>query len=118
MAVQIKQGFNIQESLHIDPEKLDEFFEALGKISNIMHDEPECTFFEAYQDPDDPTHIRLVQNWTASIEWFVTVRVKRDYVQELIKLTDPFLTGPRDYKIFNRLEGFYGVKKEDGLKTQ
>jgi hypothetical protein len=64
---------------------------------------------------------------TASVEWFMTVscledccgllanntqeRVKRDYVQEYFKLVDPLLTRPREFKVFNRLEGFYRVKE-------
>lgn len=38
-------------------------------------------------------------------------RVKRDYVQEYFKLVDPFLIKPREFNVFNRLEGFYRVKE-------
>lgn len=94
MKPQAKQGFNIQASIYVDPDKLDEFFEAIRPMCEITQDEPECVFFEAYQAQDDPGHIRLVENWfvlpratvvagadtsrTASVEWFMTVSYLED----------------------------------------
>jgi quinol monooxygenase YgiN len=63
MAPEAKQGFNIQASIYVDPDRLDEFFDAIRPMCEKTKEEPECVFFEAYQAQDDPGHIRLVENW-------------------------------------------------------
>lgn len=63
MSQNVREGFNIQVSLFVDPNKLDEFFSAIETVCEKAKADPRCLFFEAYQAQDNPSHIRLVENW-------------------------------------------------------
>lgn len=67
MPVSIREGFNIQASIHVSPDRLDEFFQLIGQIMDRKMADPKCLFVEAYQSADDPGHIRLVENWLVSL---------------------------------------------------
>ncbi|KAH7304512.1 hypothetical protein B0I35DRAFT_444939 [Stachybotrys elegans] len=111
MSISIRKGFNIQASLFVSPDKLNDFLDLIKPIMERTMADPKCLFVEAYQSVDDPGHIRLVENWNASVEWFMTVRAQEGYVQEYLTMVEPLLTKPREIQIFNRIEGFHKAKE-------
>jgi quinol monooxygenase YgiN len=72
-----------QSSLHvdiwIDPSNLAKWFEEFQKTFDLVVAEPECTYFEVFQDPDEPGHLRWVENWNASTVWVATVSLSTMY---------------------------------------
>lgn len=82
-------GYSLHVTLHIDPAQLDAFFEAFKPAYDAVTAEPECIFFEMYQDPNVPGKIRLVENWNQSLEWLTSVRVKFAFNAESREKVDP-----------------------------
>ena len=72
-AVMALEQCSLQVEIWIDPANVEKFFEAFQKIFDIVSAEPECTFFEVFQDPDDLGHLSWVENWSASTVWVATV---------------------------------------------
>ena len=66
-------GLSLHVTLHIDPSQLSGFFAALKPCYDAVTAEPECVFFEVYQDPNVPGKIHFVEDWNASAEWLTTV---------------------------------------------
>lgn len=50
-------------TVYIRPENLGKFWEAFKPLYDNVIAEPECTFFEVYQSPEDPGTISWVENW-------------------------------------------------------
>jgi quinol monooxygenase YgiN len=64
MSFSVRDGFNIQVSFWISPDRLDEFFKLITPIMERTMADPKCLFVEAYQSTEDAGHIRLVENWS------------------------------------------------------
>lgn len=64
-------------SLHVRivvaPENVEPFLSHLKPIYDLVAAEPECVFFEVYQNPSTPGDFKFVETWHASGEWFQTV---------------------------------------------
>jgi quinol monooxygenase YgiN len=56
-------NISLQITVHISPENVVPFFEAFRPAYEKVIQEPECTFFELYQDPASPGQISWVENW-------------------------------------------------------
>ena len=56
-------GISLHISVHVAPENADKFLAALKPVIDSVSAEPECTFFEVYQDPEDPGKLSWVENW-------------------------------------------------------
>lgn len=63
MATSTTEGVSLQVTVHISPENVPKFFEAFKPLYETVIAEPDCTFFELYQDPEDPGTISWVENW-------------------------------------------------------
>lgn len=57
------QGLSVQITVYIAPENLPKFWEAFKPVYDKVIAEPECTFFEVYQSPEDPGTLTWVENW-------------------------------------------------------
>jgi quinol monooxygenase YgiN len=57
------EAFSLHVTIYIAPENLDKFFEAFKPVFNLVTAEPECLFFEMYQDPGAPGILSWVENW-------------------------------------------------------
>ncbi|KAF2676953.1 hypothetical protein K458DRAFT_424314 [Lentithecium fluviatile CBS 122367] len=64
---------SVHITLHIDPTKLDTFFEVVRTTYDAVTAEPENIFFEVYQSADKPGVFRFVEHWNASMEWMTNV---------------------------------------------
>lgn len=67
-------GFSQHTTVHIDPSKLDTFWEAFTPVFEKTSSAPECLYFEVFEDPAVPGKITWVVNWNASPEWVMNVR--------------------------------------------
>ncbi|XHG02352.1 hypothetical protein AWENTII_005708 [Aspergillus wentii] len=47
-------GISLQVTIFIKPEDLPKFWESFMPVYNKVIAEPECTFFEVYQSPEEP----------------------------------------------------------------
>jgi hypothetical protein len=65
-------------SLHVHitvaPENVDLFLSHLKPCYDVVSAEPECIYFEVFQNPAVPGEFKFVENWNASPEWFQIVR--------------------------------------------
>ncbi|KAL2813344.1 hypothetical protein BDW59DRAFT_154851 [Aspergillus cavernicola] len=108
-------GISLQVSVFIAEENVPKFFEAFLPVYEKVIAEPECTFFEIYQNPQNPGELSWVENWSASMEWLIGVQVKKSYYEEYLKVTTPMFIKEREIKILNRLGVPYAmVKTENG----
>lgn len=67
--------FSLHVTVHIKPEDLDSFYEAMKPVFEAVCNEPELLYFEMFQDPDEPGKLSWVENWNASVEWLMKVRL-------------------------------------------
>ncbi|KAL6406577.1 hypothetical protein AUP68_09376 [Ilyonectria robusta] len=57
-----KSGFSLHVTIFIDPLNVAEFFKHFKLAYENVIVEPECTFFEVYQSPENPGELRWVEN--------------------------------------------------------
>jgi quinol monooxygenase YgiN len=58
-----EEGFSLHVTVHIAAEDVPKFLEAFRPVYEKVSAEPECTFFEVYQSPEDPGTLSWVENW-------------------------------------------------------
>jgi quinol monooxygenase YgiN len=67
-----------QTSVHlkvtVDPARADTFLEALRPVFEAVVADPRNTFFEVYRDEQNPGVFKLVENWSATVEYMTEVR--------------------------------------------
>ena len=63
MASTSSPGISLHVTVFISEENVDKFFEACRPVFDKIIAEPECTFFEIYQSPENPGEISWVENW-------------------------------------------------------
>ena len=64
-------------SLHVritvTPENAAKFLEYLKPCYDVVSAEPECVFFEVFQNPATPGEFKFVENWHATVDWLKDV---------------------------------------------
>lgn len=65
--------FSLQVTIYIQPENVAKFFQEFKPIFEKVWAEPECVYFEVFQDAADPGKISWIENWDKSPEWFMKV---------------------------------------------
>lgn len=70
------EGISLQVTIWLSPENVPKFFEALLPVYEKVIAEPECTFFEYYEDPAEPGKISWVENW-----WAVNLNLSTSVVE-------------------------------------
>ncbi|KAE8420995.1 hypothetical protein BDV36DRAFT_292670 [Aspergillus pseudocaelatus] len=104
------ESLSLQVTIHLNPEDLPKFWIAMKPAYEAVIAEPECTFFELYQEPDSPGTIS-----SASKEWLIGVQLKRPYYHDYLAVTEPLFVKPREVKLLKRVgEPFVMVKKANG----
>lgn len=66
-------SFALHVTVYIDPSNVDKFFSAMKPAFEGCANEPECLYFEIFQDPVDAGKISWVENWSKNLEWFAKV---------------------------------------------
>lgn len=56
-------GISLQVTVTIAPENAAKFIELFTPVYEKVTAEPECTFFEVYQSPENPGVFSWVENW-------------------------------------------------------
>ncbi|KAJ5088626.1 hypothetical protein N7456_012242 [Penicillium angulare] len=106
-------GISLHVTIYIDPSNVEKFFEYMKPAYDAVIAEPECRFFEIYQDPKEPGTLSWVENWDATPEWLVQTQLQRDYYKPYMAATEPMFVKPREYKLYKRLgKPFYTVKDQ------
>ncbi|KAE8160224.1 hypothetical protein BDV40DRAFT_302535 [Aspergillus tamarii] len=109
------ESISLQVTIHLNPEDLPKFWTAMKPAYEAVIAEPECTFFELYQEPDSPGTISWVENWSASKEWLIGVQLKKPYYHDYLAVTEPLFVKPREVKLLKRVgEPFVMMKKANG----
>jgi quinol monooxygenase YgiN len=60
-------------TIQVDPSNIEKFKEAHRPVWKACSEEPECLFFDVFQDPESPGRFRFVEVWSKSREWFEKV---------------------------------------------
>jgi quinol monooxygenase YgiN len=71
-------GASVHIKVTVAPESVPKFFSLIKPAYDAATAEPECIFFEIYQNPAIPGEIKYVENWNQSVEWLRNVRVARN----------------------------------------
>ncbi|KAL2267794.1 hypothetical protein VTJ83DRAFT_5071 [Remersonia thermophila] len=105
-------GITLFLTLHILPEKLDEFMELFEPLVKQVVAEPECRSFHVYKDPQSPGTLAIVEHWNATPEWLMTVQVKKEYYRENFAKTEPMFAKPREIRMLQPLGPPYDLTKD------
>ena len=73
MALPDIDRFSLQLTVFIKPEDVPAFFDAFRPVFDKVSAEPECLYFEVFQDPGNPGTISWIENWNMSPEMFMKV---------------------------------------------
>ena len=65
--------FSFHVKITVAPENAEKFLAALKPVFEKLAAEPECTYFEVFQDPENPGTFRFVENWNTAKEHMVEV---------------------------------------------
>ena len=68
--------FSLQVTVYFKPEDIPKFFEAFKPIFDEVSADPDCLYFEVFQDTEDPGKISWIENWNKTPSWFMQVREK------------------------------------------
>ncbi|PPJ51832.1 hypothetical protein CBER1_09758 [Cercospora berteroae] len=109
-------GFSLHVTVHIAPENLEAFYAAMIPVFDVVAAEPECLYFELYQDPTSPGTLSWVENWDATTQWFKDVQMQKAYYKPYFEATMPMYIKDREWRILKRLGPRYIVQKEANLK--
>jgi quinol monooxygenase YgiN len=68
-----KKQLTLFVEFRVDPKDVPAFKEAYRPVWAASATEPECLFFDVFQDPEVPGRFRFVEVWGKGREWFDTV---------------------------------------------
>jgi quinol monooxygenase YgiN len=109
-------------SLHVHitvaPENAELFLSHLKPCYDVVSAEPECIFFEVFQNPAAPGDFKFVETWNASPEWFQTVQLTKDYYKPYLAATEPLWIKPRTFEIWERMPGNAWISVKEGLANR
>ncbi|KAF2973413.1 hypothetical protein GQX73_g168 [Xylaria multiplex] len=105
-------GWSLHVTVYIAPENVDRFLAAFKPVFNKVVAEPECLFFEMYQNPQEPGKISWVEDWSKSPEWFLENQVTKDYYKEYFAITEAMFTKPREFQFLERVGPEYFMVKD------
>ncbi|OCK95915.1 uncharacterized protein K441DRAFT_554130 [Cenococcum geophilum 1.58] len=95
--------FSFHIKITVAPENAEKFLAALKPVFEGFAAEPECTYFEVFQDPENPGTFRLVENWNATKEQIFEVQLKKDYYKSYAAETEPLWIKPREVEVWERM---------------
>lgn len=56
-------GLSLHVTVYVDPSNVEKFLEHFKPAFEAVIAEPKCTFFDVYQDPEEPGALSWVENW-------------------------------------------------------
>ena len=68
-------GISLHLTITVSPENSEKFLSHFKPVFEAVTAEPDCTYFEVFQDPSQPGTFQIVENWSRDLEWFMTVCV-------------------------------------------
>ena len=74
MPVYTGPSVSLHVKITVAPENAAKFLDFLKPAYDAVSSEPECVFFEVFQNPSVPGEFKFVENWHASVGWFKEVR--------------------------------------------
>ncbi|KAI1270756.1 hypothetical protein F5Y18DRAFT_422255 [Xylariaceae sp. FL1019] len=105
------RGISLHVTVHIAPENVERFMAAFKPVFDRVVAEPECLFFEMYQNPQEPGKLSWVENWSKSPEWLLENQLSKDYYKPYFAITEPMFLKPREFQILERTgPDFFMVK--------
>lgn len=66
-------GVSLHVTVTIAAENVEKFLDAFKPVYDVVTAEPECLFFELFQDAEDPGRLKWVEDWSKDKEWFFKV---------------------------------------------
>src|SRR5688500_2050766 len=129
-------SFSFHVKYQVAPENVENFLAALKPVYDLVTVEPNCIFFEVYRSAEEPGLFRFVENWNATMEWLMNVRIplvpymirwwsrtslilrqvqlQKDYYKPSLAKIEPLLIKEREFEIWERYPGteWVTVKKE------
>ncbi|KAI0452918.1 hypothetical protein F5B21DRAFT_505826 [Xylaria acuta] len=100
-------GMSLHVTVYIAPENIGRFFDAFKPVFDKVTAEPECLFFEVYQDPQEPSKLSWVEDWSKSPEWLLQHQITKDYYKEYLAITEPMFLKPREAQVLEQLSPKY-----------
>ncbi|EME78044.1 uncharacterized protein MYCFIDRAFT_33973, partial [Pseudocercospora fijiensis CIRAD86] len=76
---------------------------------------PECVYFEVFKDPENPGTLSWVENWNASVEWFMKTHLAKEYYKPYLEATMPMMIKEREFKISKRMGPELVASKPESL---
>lgn len=109
-----KQHLTLFVTFHIKPHHIEDWKAAHRPVWAACAAEPECIYFDVFQNPTKPGDFRLVEVWNASRKWFETKQLTKDYYSTLWERSKPTWESEVEIEYWERLgEGM--SYKEDFL---
>ncbi len=68
-------GISLHVTITIAPENVEKFLDACKPVFDVVTAEPECLFFEIFQDAENPGRLKWVEDWSKDKEWFFKVSI-------------------------------------------
>ena len=87
-----KPQLSLQVTIQVAPENADAFLAALRPCWEAVIAEPECLFFDVFQDPEVPGKFRFIELWAESREWLETVSQFSCQLAECIQCADLWIS--------------------------
>lgn len=98
----------------IKPDKIEDFKAAHRPVWAACAAEPECLFFDVFQDPTEPGRFRFVEVWAKDREWFEKEQITKPYYATLWPQSTP--TWEEEVKIeYYEREGEGCIYKQEFL---
>jgi quinol monooxygenase YgiN len=88
-------AISLHVSITVAPENVQKFLEALKPAYDAVCAEPNNTFFEVYQKPDQPGTFKFVENWNADTQWMMEVRIFQPKLNTTVSVTSKLWTRPK-----------------------
>jgi quinol monooxygenase YgiN len=73
---------------YIQPHMIEQWKEGHRPVWAACAREPECLFFDVFEDPQDRGHFTLVEVWAATKRWFMEEQTTKAYYGELWQKTE------------------------------
>lgn len=99
-------------TFHIKPDQIEQWKAAHRPVWAACAAEPECIYFEVFENPSKPGQMRLVEVWNESREWFETQQLTKPYYATLWEKSKPTWEKEIEIEYFERLGEGMSFKEE------
>lgn len=93
-------------TIHVSPEDVPAFLDALRPVWGLCLKEPECLYFDVFHSPSEPGKFRFVEVWAKDEKWFNEHQMTKSYYEPYTKVTEPMWIQPRKMEFFDRVGGW------------